>query len=424
MTAILSYYPMERISQPVIEQDSIWEFTTADSVSFGNGATDELDGRLRERNVENALVVCDPGIAEAGIVDDLISNSAIEYELFDEVEPEPPLAVFEAALECARDIDPDAVVGVGGGSSIDVAKTTGTLATYRGNIMDYVAEPTGNGKSIPGPGLPTVAIPTTAGTGSETTPVTVISLPDRDLKVGISSHHQYPDFALVDPLLTVSLPPGPTAAAGMDALAHAIEAYVTREYDAKVAPETPADRPDYGGRTILTDELARKAIALVGDNLRTAVYNGENVAARREMSLGSLLAGMSFSNAGLGAAHAIAMAAGAEYHTPHGDTVAAVLPAVMRYNAPGAADRYAEIAELLGAETDRLDRCDAAERAADAVADLADDVGTASGLSELGIDESDLEHLTDRTMELKRLLVGNPRRLERDDVLAICHQAL
>lgn len=408
----------------MFEQDSVWEFTTANSVSFGEGASDELGARLRERDVETALVICDPGIAEAGIVDDLTNHDAVEYELFDEVQPEPPISVFADAVEYARDVEPDAVVGVGGGSSIDVAKTTGALAPYGGEIIDYVAEPTGNGEPVPGPGLPTVAIPTTAGTGSETTPVTVISLPDRDLKVGISSRHQYPSLALVDPLLTVSLPPGPTAAAGMDALAHAVEAYATRKYDAKARPETPANRPDYGGRTDLTDQLAHRAITLVGDNLRTAVYNGENVEARRGMSLGSLLAGMSFSNAGLGAAHAIAMAAGAEYHTPHGETVAAVLPAVMSYNAPGATERYAEIAELLGAETGRLNRRDAADRAADVVANLAADVGVPSGLSALGIDDSELDHLADRTMDLQRLLSGNPRRLERDDVLAICRQAL
>lgn len=404
-------------------EDTVWQFTTAESIVFGTDAATELGDRLTDRGVDTALVVCDPGIAEAGIVDDLTDDDAVEYEVFDGVEPEPPLSVFEAATERVRTVDPDAVVGVGGGSSIDVAKTAGALAPHGGDIMEYVAEPTGGGEPVPGAGIPTVAMPTTAGTGSETTPVSVISLPDRDMKVGISSRHLYPEIAIVDPLLTVSLPPGPTAAAGMDALAHAVEAYVTRPYDAKERPETSAQRPDYGGRTPVTDTLARRAIGLIGDNLRNAVYNGEDVAARRSMSLASLLAGLSFSNAGLGAAHAIAMAAGAEYHTPHGETVAAVLPAVMRYNAPGAADRYAEAASLLGADTDGLGEQDAARRAPEAVAALADDVGAPTGLSELGIEESDLDRLADRTMDLQRLLVGNPRRIERADVLSICRQA-
>ncbi len=405
-------------------QDTVWQFTTAESIVFGTDAATELGDRLRDRGVDTALVVCDPGIAEAGIVDDLTDDDAVEYEVFDEVKPEPPLSVFEAATERVRAVDPDAVVGVGGGSSIDVAKTAGAVAPHGGDIMEYVAEPTGGGKPVPGAGIPTVAMPTTAGTGSETTPVSVISLPDRDMKVGISSRHLYPEIAIVDPLLTVSLPPGPTAAAGMDALAHAVEAYVTRPYNAKERPETATQRPDYGGRTTVTDTLARRAIGLIGGNLRNAVYNGEDVAARREMSLASLLAGMSFSNAGLGAAHAIAMAAGAEYHTPHGETVAAILPAVMRYNAPGAADRYAEVASLLGADTDGLDEQGAAQRAAEAVAALADDVETPSGLAELGIQEDDIDRLADRTMDLQRLLVGNPRRIDRADVVDICHEAL
>ena len=407
----------------MFDADSVWEFTSADRIVFGNGAADELGDRLQERDVETALVVCDPGIAEAGIVDAVIEGDDVEYDVFDEVEPEPSLSVFQAAVDYAVETDPDAIVGVGGGSSIDVAKTTGMVAEHGGDIIDYVAEPTGGGQPVPGPTLPTVAIPTTSGTGSETTPVAVLSLPDRDMKVGISSRHMFPDLAIVDPLLTVSLPPGPTAASGMDALTHAIEAYVTRAFDAKAQPETPADRPDYGGATILTDQIARKSIELVANNLQRAVDNGEDVEARRNMALGSLLAGVAFSNAGLGVTHSIAMAAGAEHHTPHGETVSAALPAVMRYNAPSRPDRFAEIAEILGADTSGLGRREAADKAAEAVEGLANDVGTPDGLSELGLEEDDLEHLADRTMDLQRLLVGNPRRVEREDALAIVQDA-
>ncbi|MFB6112852.1 MAG: hydroxyacid-oxoacid transhydrogenase [Halodesulfurarchaeum sp.] len=408
----------------MFEADSVWRFTAADSIAFGKGAADELGDHLLERDVETALVVCDPGIADAGIVEDITAGDAVEYELFDRVEPEPPKSVFEEAVEYARDVDPDAIVGVGGGSSMDVAKTTGIVAAHGGEIMDYVAEPTGEGKPVPGPGIPTIAMPTTAGTGSETTPVSVVSLPERDMKVGISSVHQYPDLAIVDPLLTVSLPPGPTAASGIDALAHGIEAYVTRSFDAKERPDTPADRPDYGGRTILTDQLARTAIELVGNNLQSAVDNGEDVEARRNMSLGSLLAGIAFSNAGLGATHAIAMAAGAEHHTPHGETVSAVLPAVMRHNAPSRPDRFEEIATVLGVDTAGLDQREAAEAAATAVEELADDVGLPDGLSDFGLEEEDVDHLADRTMDLQRLLVGNPRRVTREDVVSMCRESL
>lgn len=406
--------------------ETVWEFTTAGTIRFGEGAAEELPAVLRERTADSALFVTDPGVVGAGILDPLTTSLAdqVEVTVFDEVEPDPPLGAFEAAVETARDVDPDVIIGVGGGSSLDVAKVTGIVAAHGGDILDYVAPPTGQGRSVPGPGIPTIAIPTTAGTGSETTPVAVLSLPDRDLKVGISSRHQYPDVALVDPLLTVSLPPGPTAASGMDALAHGIESYVTRRFDAKPRANPPEDRPDYGGRTVLTDQLGRKAIDLVGNHLRRAVNNGQDLEARRAVSLGSLLAGMAFSNAGVGAAHAIGMAAGAEYHTPHGATVAAVLPAVMRFNATGAFERSTAIARILGEDVSGLGQEAAARKGAEAVEKLRRDVGTPDGLEALGVPADAIPALAEKTMELQRLLVSNPRRASREDIEAICRDAL
>jgi alcohol dehydrogenase class IV len=307
---------------------------------------------------------------------------------------------------------------------MDVAKTASVVAEHGGDVLDYVAPPTGEGVPVPGPGIPTVGVPTTAGTGAETSPVTVISLPAEDLKVGISSRHQRPDVALVDPALTVSLPPGPTASSGMDALCHAIEAYVTRRYDAKPAPDSRAERPDYGGRTPFTDQFARAAIERVSDNLRRAVDNGQDLAARREMALGSLMAGMAFTNAGVGACHAVAMAVGAIEHTPHGVTIALTLPAVIRYNATSAPERYAEIAELLGEPTDGLARDEAATAAARGVEKLAADVGIDGGLSSLGVSESDVPHLAERASQLERLTAGNPRRVDREALEAIIREAL
>ncbi|QHS16693.1 iron-containing alcohol dehydrogenase [haloarchaeon 3A1-DGR] len=407
------------------EPESVWEFSTARNVTFGLGAADELDDVVEEYDAESILVVTDAGVMEAGVVDDV--TDALDPDgvtVFDDVEPDPSLEVFEAARDAAAAADPDVVVGVGGGSSMDVAKTTGVVHEHGGEILDYVAPPTGDGRPVPGPGVPTVCLPTTAGTGSETSPVTVISLPDEDLKVGISSRHQRPNVALVDPGLTVSLPPGPTASSGMDALCHAIEAYVTRRYDAKPAPESRADRPDYNGRSPITDLFAEKAIENIGDGLRNAVNNGEDLEARRKMSLGSLTAGIAFTNAGLGVTHAIAMAAGAIHHTPHGVTIALTLPEVMRFNAPSAFERYAEIAELLGEDTSGMSRVEAAEAAATAVERLAADVGIAGGLSTLDVSEDDVEHVAERASTLQRLLAGNPRRVDQDDLEGIIRRSL
>jgi len=407
------------------QPESVWEFSIADDVTFGVGAAAELSDVVAERDASSVLVVTDGGVADAGILDTVVEALGdVEHAVFDGVEPDPSLSTFEDAVEAANGADPDAVVGVGGGSSMDVAKTTGIVAEHGGSVLDYVAPPTGAGEPVPGPGLPTVCLPTTAGTGSETSPVSVISLPDEDLKVGISSRHQRPDVALVDPALTVTLPPGPTASSGMDALSHAVEAYTTRRYDAKPRPESRAERPDYNGRSTLTDVLARRAIELVGNNLRRAVDNGQDLEARRAMSLGSLLAGAAFTNAGLGATHAIAMAAGAIHHTPHGVTIALALPEVMRFNATSAPERYAEIADLLGEDLTGTGRHEAAEAAARGVERLAADVGIEGGLSSLGLEPDDVGHVAERASKLERLTVGNPRRIDRDDLEAIIRDAL
>lgn len=408
----------------MFEAESVWELHAPRTVAFGTGASEELSAHL-PGDPGRVLLVTDPGVRDAGIVDHLAGVlDDREVTLFDGVDPDPSRAVFEAAVDAAREDDPDAVVGVGGGSAIDVAKATGAVAPADGDLIDYVAPPTGGGEPLPGPGIPTVAVPTTAGTGSETTPVAVVSLPDRQTKAGVSSDHLVPDAAVVDPLLAVSLPPGPTAASGLDALAHAVEAYTTRRFDAKARADPAAERPDYGGRTPVTDALARVAIPRIGDTLRRAVDNGADLSARRAMALASHAAGRAFSNAGLGAAHAIAMAAGARYHTPHGETVAAVLPSVMRYNAPAAPERYSDVARWLGRDVSGLDRESAAALAADAVADLARDVGAPTGLAALGVTEDEVPDLAAAAAELERLLAGNPRRMDEGDLVDVCRRAV
>jgi len=407
------------------QPESVWEFSAASNVTFGVGAVEELGDVVADFGAASVLVVTDQGVADAGILETATASlTDVSWDVFDGVEPEPSVDVFEAAIDAADRADPDFVVGLGGGSAMDVAKTAGVVHEHGGDVLDYVAAPTGEGEPVPGPGVPTACLPTTSGTGAETSPVTVISLPDEDLKVGISSRHQRPNVAVVDPGLTVSLPPGPTASSGMDALSHAIEAYVTRRYDAKPAPDSRADRPDYNGRSPPTDLFARRAIELIGENLRRAVDNGEDLAARRNMALASLLAGMAFTNAGLGATHAVAMAAGALHHTPHGVTIAVTLPAVMRFNAPSAHDRYAEIAELLGEDTTDASDDEAAEAAARGVERLAADVGIDGGLSSLGIEEGDVAGVAERASRLERLLAGNPRRVDNADLEGIVHASL
>ncbi|ADD04124.1 putative oxidoreductase (iron-containing alcohol dehydrogenase family) [Natrialba magadii ATCC 43099] len=406
--------------------ESVWEFAITDRIKFGTGALDELGSELEARAINSLVVVTDTELRDAGIVDDALESvpDTITVTVFDGVEPDPDVEIYRAAIATVASHDPDAVVGIGGGSSLDVAKAAGALAGSDQDVLEYVAPPIGEGEPVPASETTVIAVPTTAGTGSESSPAVVVSLPDRELKVGISSRHLYPELAVVDPLVTVSLPPAITAASGMDALTHAIEAYTTRRYDAKADPDSAGQRPDYGGRTPVTDLYAEKAIDLIGQNLRRAVDNGVDVEARRALSLGSLLAGIAFTNAGLGATHAMAYPVAGENHTPHGVTVAVLLPHVMRYNASSAFERYAHIAELLGENTDGMSDRDAADRAGAAVEALSSDIGLPDGLSELGVAEDDIPHLAEKTTDIERLLVGNPRRVDQAALEEIFEAAL
>jgi len=410
----------------MFDTDSVWEYSTADRLKFGPGAIAELPHEIERMGGEQVLIVTDEGVREAGVLETVTEQfpPSMSYDVFDDVESDPPAELFVRAGQYAEEVDPDVIVGLGGGSCIDIGKGASLLSEHGGDVLDYVAPPTGEGQSIPGPTTPYVAVPTTAGTGSESTSVAVVSLPEQQLKVGISDKHLFPDLALVDPSLTVSLPPGPTASAGMDALSHAIEGYTTRRFDAKERPASPADRPDYGGRNRLSDALCHEAIDLVAGHLRRAVDNGSDLEARRNMSLGSTMAALGFANAGLGATHALAYPVAGEHHTPHGLTIALLLPEVMRFNAPSAPERYADIARLMGKSVADCDRREAAEKAAVAVEELAADVGIPDGLAAVGVTEDELPAFAEDTMQLQRLLVGNPRRVTADDAEAIYRRSL
>ncbi|MBC7189337.1 iron-containing alcohol dehydrogenase, partial [Candidatus Aerophobetes bacterium] len=208
--------------------ETVWSFCIPWMIKFGEGAVEEIGYEIKNLGGKRALIITDPGIVKAGIcqrVEKAVKDSGIEVEVWDKVEPEPSIEVFKECYRWAKGKDFDVVVGVGGGSSIDVAKVTRMLLKYKGEIEDYIAPPTGKGEKYPGRGIPMIAVPTTSGTGSEVSPAAVLSLPDKKLKVGISDNYQRPEIAIVDPLLTVDMPPQVTAASGMDALSHAIEAY-------------------------------------------------------------------------------------------------------------------------------------------------------------------------------------------------------
>ena len=407
------------------EPDPIWEFDMVSRIKFGVEAIEELPSALQERNVSTVLIITDEGIETAGIINDVKDIlEGFEYHLHIGAESEPTLADFRNAISAIEDTDPELIVGIGGGSSMDIAKAASTVHGHDGEPMEYASPPVGGGKSFQGPGIPAICVPTTSGTGSETSPVAVASLPDENVKVGISSRYQIPEMAIIDPLLTVSLPSGPTAASGMDALGHAIEAYTTVTSDVKPRPESPDRRPSYNGRSILTDQHARTAIELIGNNLRPAVDQGTDLEARENMALASSIAGMAFTNAGVTINHAMAMAVGSEYDVSHGQAVAVFLPETMRYNVSSGFERFIDIANLLGENTDEDSRDEAGRKAAEAVEKLSTHIGISGGIGRFGVTEEDVPELAEKTMSLKRLHVGNPRRIDKDDLEGIFREAL
>lgn len=344
-------------------------FQVIPRVDYGAGVVDSVGDVAKEFGIDNALIVTDPVMREIGVVDrveELLSKAGIITTVFDGVEPNPKVANVEQGTKVFLDGKCDGLVAVGGGSPMDTAKAIGIVASNGGSIRDYEGLHKVK-KSLP----PIIAIPTTAGTASEVSMWSVITDPDRNYKMSIASVFQAPKVAIVDPMMTITMPSPVTAATGMDALTHAIEAYVSRFQEP------------------LSDVLAEKAIGLVGESLRTATVNGEDLEARDKMMLASLIAGIAFNNSGVGNAHALAMPLGGYYDVPHGVANAILLPPTMEYNLMACPQKFAKIAELMGENTTGMSLMEAARAGVDAVRNLSADVRIPT-LRDVGIKE---EHI-------------------------------
>jgi alcohol dehydrogenase len=376
-------------------------FRVPGSQLFGAGAVERIGEEAKRLGAQRALVLTDPGVAKAGIagrVRDLLEAAGIATGLYDQVEPEPSVASVERALRAGLPDGTgyDVLVGVGGGSAMDTAKGVSLRSANPGPIQQYFGV-----ELVPARGLPTIQVPTTAGTGSEITPNAIFDDTERQLKAGIVSTHLFASAAIVDPDLTLGVPPAVTAASGLDALTHAIESYVA----VKATPHT--------------DLYALEAIRLIGANLRAAVARGSDRAARYGQALASFYAGISITNAGTGLCHAMAYPLGSAYHVPHGMSNALLLPAVLEYNLPSDLPKFARIAEVLGEPVAGLSPRAAAQAAVEAVRALCRDVGQPSGLRDVGVPEDALAGFVDGALSAKRLTDNNPRQPTPDAVLAI-----
>ncbi|WP_266082161.1 hydroxyacid-oxoacid transhydrogenase [Haladaptatus caseinilyticus] len=420
-----------------LSPETVWHIQMP-QIRFGLDATEELAFQLRDLGVdENAsgLIITDEGLVDAGHVERVSSHlidAGLNVDIYDESEREPSIEAIEDCVSFVRsrtgDSGYDYYVGLGGGSCMDTAKATRTIVANGGSPLDYVAEPTGQGKSITESGPPLVLMPTTAGTGAEISPVAILSVEEKNIKEGISSNHIRADAAILDPTLTTTLPPELTANTAMDALGHAIEGFTTHEYDSLLRPADPEMRPVYAGRTPLTEMFSEKAIDLLSSNVRTAVHNGDDLEARSNMLQGALFGAIAGLTAGASLCHAMAYPVGNRYHSFHGETIAVLTPASsIDYNSASDPERFARLAELFGVETTGKTDHEAAEALKAQYIQLQRDLNVLpSGLTELaGITEDDVDWLAEQTVQTQeRLLRCNPRPVTEEDVHDIFVDAL
>ena len=379
-------------------------FQTTPNVLFEAGASKKLPEIVGTFGAKRVLLVTDKGVRKAGLTETAeaaLAAAGITLDVYEDVVADPPSTVIEAAAKRARELGTDLVLSIGGGSALDTAK-----------LVAYLAKSDAPLDSIYGVGLakgdrlPLILVPTTAGTGSEVTPISIVTTPTTEKK-GVVAPKLLPDWAVLDPELTLGLPAAVTAATGIDAMVHAIEAFTSKN---KKNP--------------ISDQLAKQALALFSANIRTACSDGKNLEARSGMLLGSMLAGMAFANAPVAAVHALAYPVGAIFHVPHGLSNALVLMGVMRFNLSHAEPLYAELAPILDPAAADLPPAEAAARFVECLDAICRDCKVPASLAEVGVAQKDLERMATDAMKQTRLLVNNPREVTYDDAYAIYSEAL
>ncbi|MFZ4055932.1 MAG: iron-containing alcohol dehydrogenase [Polynucleobacter sp.] len=378
-------------------------FETTPKIICEQGAAKRLGEIARGLGMSQVFLVTDIGLMKAGLIDGALtslSEAGVKFTVFSDVLADPPEMSVQAAVKAAALVQADGVIGFGGGSSLDTAKLVALLVKTSQELPAIY----GIGLAR-GPRLPLIQVPTTAGTGSEVTPIAILTTPSHEKK-GVVSPLLYPDIAVLDSLLTLGLPPAITAMTGVDAMVHAIEAFTSRSK-----------------KNALSDALAIKALQLLYANLPAAVSDGKDAQVRENMLLGSLLAGMAFANAPVGAVHALAYPLGGHYQLPHGLTNSLVLLPVLKFNLPAAESLYAELGRAILPELNSVSDALAASNFIEAIAAHVITMPYAQRLREVGVKEHELEMLARDAMNVQRLLINNPRDVQFADALSLYQSA-
>jgi alcohol dehydrogenase len=390
---------------------------TPRNLVFGGGQRHALGGYAAALG-SRALIVTDERLgtdAEFIRLMDSLKQAGLQTRIFDGTIAELPIECIARGVEAGKAIGADLVIGIGGGSCLDAAKVAALLLTHGGKVSDYYGE-----FKVPGPVLPLISMPTTSGTGSEVTPVAVVTDPDRAVKVGIASPYIISHTAICDPELTYSCPPGLTAVSGADALTHAIEAFTTMR---RQPTGTIVHEHVFLGKNVLSDNYALLAITHIASSLKRAFDNGADTQARERLMLGATLAGLAFGTAGTAAAHAVQYPVGAMTHTPHGAGVAVMMPYVMEFNRSHCEQELAEIGRAMGVDSGGRTVSEQAGATIDAVERLFASIGIPKTIADLGIVRSQLPLVAEQAMGSARLIKNNPRPIELGSMATLVEAA-
>lgn len=422
-----------------MEKDYAFQMS-ASNLRFGPGTTREIGMDLADMGIKRVLLVTDPNLVNLPPVQtarEALESEGIEYDLFDRVRVEPTDISLKDAIQVAVEGNYEAYVAIGGGSSIDTAKAANLYATYPDDFFAYINAPIGEGKPVPGPVKPLFAIPTTAGTGSETTGVAIMDLSDRHVKTGIAHRYLKPDLAIVDPENTRTMPASIAAATGLDVLCHALESFTAVPFTDRPKPNRPIERPAYQGTNPISDIWAIKAIEMTTAYLTRAVRNPDDDEARGQMILAASLAGIGFGNAGVHLCHGMSYPVSGMVRDfkpegmitdhaiiPHGMSVVLNAPPVFRFTGSARPNRHLRAAQAMGADISNASPEEAGHILADQIISMMKQLEVPNGLSAIGFTEDDIPALVEGTLPQHRVTKLSPRPAEAEDLEALFKDAM
>ena len=412
----------------------------ASNIRFGQGVTSEIGMDLRDFEAKSTMLVIDPALVDlyvGRVVLKALDAEGIRYEVFDRVQVEPTDASFQDAAQFAIQGDFDSIVAVGGGSTIDTAKAANLYSTYPADFFDYVNAPMGKGLPVPGPLKPLIAVPTTAGTGSETTGVAIFDWVEKHAKTGIAHRYLKPTLGIVDPDNTRTLPPAVAASSGLDVLSHALESYTAIGFTNRPRPARPLERPAYQGSNPISDIWSLRALEIVREFLCRAVADPGDDEARGQMLLAAAMAGIGFGNAGVHLPHGMSYPVAGMVHDfrpagfdvdhpliPHGISVILNAPAVFRFTAPACPERHLRAAAALGADVSGASPADAGQVLAGHVIQFMRELDMPNGLTEVGYTSDDIPNLVEGTLPQHRVTKLSPVPARREDLTRLFTESM